>query len=148
MGRPTVYTDEAAEEILRRLAEGESLTRICKDDHLPSRITVNRWKRAEGGAPESFWIDYEKAREDQAEAYFHEVLDLADALEGDGVAVSSEVTNARRLRIDSRKWVLARMDRGKYGDRAAVDLGGQDGAEIKFSWRSEPEPQESPDVGD
>ena len=138
MARPTVYSDESADEILRRLTEGESLTRICDDDHLPSRYTVFNWTLGKGDAPESFFNDYAQAREAQAERYFDEVLDLADGLEGDHVSVSNEVTNARRVRIDSRKWVLARMNRAKYGEKSAHEISGPAGGELRFRWRDTP----------
>ena len=143
-GRPTSYSDEAAEEILQRLRDGESLTTICKSDYLPCRDSVARWARGEAGAPASFSGDYAQARSDQAEVFFDEVVDIADGAHeaadalGEEAAekapegrerdayrrVYNEEINARRLRIDSRKWVLARMDRGKYGDASKVQVGG------------------------
>src|SRR5690349_21171315 len=35
IGRPTSFTPEVQEEILRRLEAGETLMRICADPHLP-----------------------------------------------------------------------------------------------------------------
>jgi len=43
LGRPTLYTEELAAEICRRLAGGESLRRICEDDHMPGASTVVDW---------------------------------------------------------------------------------------------------------
>ena len=43
MGRPTIFTPELAREIPTRLAEGESLRKICADEHMPARSTVYEW---------------------------------------------------------------------------------------------------------
>lgn len=135
MGRPTVYTDEAAEEILRRLAEGESLTRICRDDHLPCRDTVRLWVRGKADAPESFSGDYAQAREWQAEVFFEDVIDLArDSHE----APEPAQIQATKLLTDNMKWVLGRMDRAKYGEKSAHEISGPGGGELRFSWRDAP----------
>jgi Bacteriophage Sf6, terminase small subunit-like len=42
-GRPSIYTAELAAEICKRLAVGESLNAICKDDRLPAESTVRHW---------------------------------------------------------------------------------------------------------
>ena len=50
-GRPPVWTDEkrkaAQNEICERIAQGESLTAICKDAHTPHYITTLRWLNEE-----------------------------------------------------------------------------------------------------
>lgn len=150
-GRPSEYSDEIAAEIVRRLSAGETLTRICADDHMPERTTVWRWTCGERGAPDTFGNDYARAREEQAAVYFDEVVDLSDgaAEAADAIAeeaservsdrnaaqeyrrVYSEEIQARRLRVDSRKWVLARMNRRKYGDSSNVKLSGDSEAPIQ-----------------
>ena len=40
MSRPRKYTELIAEEILSRYADGETLSKICKDDDMPKRNTV------------------------------------------------------------------------------------------------------------
>jgi hypothetical protein len=42
-GRPTDYTEALAEEICLRLAEGESLVSICREEGMPRRAAVFRW---------------------------------------------------------------------------------------------------------
>lgn len=121
-GPEQIYTDELAERILDRIAQGESLTKICEDDAMPCRMTVWRWRRGLQGAPASFCDDYAHARVGQAEAYFDDVVALSDAIATDP---THEKTNAAKLRVDSRKWVLARMDPGQYGDRTSLNIGGE-----------------------
>ena len=45
MGRPSSYSDDIALTICTRLSEGEALKRICADDDMPNRSTVNAWRR-------------------------------------------------------------------------------------------------------
>ncbi len=42
-GRPTLYTVALAVEICKRLAERESLRKICKDPSMPANSTVMGW---------------------------------------------------------------------------------------------------------
>ena len=43
MGRPPKFNAEIAERICDRIAEGDTLRRICKDQEFPTRRTVQRW---------------------------------------------------------------------------------------------------------
>ncbi len=42
-GRPTIYSEKVATEICVRLAVGESLRSMCKEESMPSFPTVMRW---------------------------------------------------------------------------------------------------------
>jgi hypothetical protein len=58
----------------------------------------------------------------QADHYFEEVIELGDDCD--------EVYHGKaRLQTDNRKWVIARMNRAKYGDKQDVSLGGIPGSE-------------------
>lgn len=125
-GGVTVYTPNLAAELLKRLSEGESLRGICEDAHMPDRGTVLRWI----GENEELRNQYARAREAQADAIFDDMLRIADdgsndwmmQNRGDDVAWVENGENARRsaLRIDARKWILARMAPKKYGDKLTV----------------------------
>lgn len=117
-GRPTTYTPELADEICTRLAEGESLRAICRDNHTPSVGTVLRWV----GENKEFQDHYARAREVQAETLADEIVSIADDSEED-----SKVKTARdRLRVDSRKWVASKLLPKKYGDKLDLNHGAQD----------------------
>ena len=120
--RPTreVYTDKIADEILDRLADGITLTNICEDNHLPSRITVWRWTQGRNGAPEEFRGRYLEARQAQADKFFDEIMRVA--LET-MARPSNDRTNANRLYVDTVKWSLAKMRPNVYGDQARIHLG-------------------------
>jgi len=103
-GRPAIYTDELADEICRRIAEGQSLRRILFDDHMPCKDTVRKWLNENGG----FLAKYARAREDQAEALFDEALDIAREHEDPAKA---------RVVIDTFKWAAGKLKPKKYGDK-------------------------------
>jgi hypothetical protein len=108
-GRPSSYTDEIADEICERLAEGESLRAICKSDGMPRMSSVFRWLADE--ANERFREQYARAREEQAEALADEIVTIADG-------ETPNADSARdRLRVDARKWVAAKLKPKKYGDK-------------------------------
>ncbi len=125
MGRPTIYTDELAAEICRRIVEGESLTRICKDDHMPNVSSVYLWLFKN----KDFSNQYACAREDQADTYSDQIVDIGEEVpmmvitDEDG-KVTKRVDPAgiqrNRLRVDARKWVASKLKPKKYGERTTI----------------------------
>lgn len=107
-GRPVTYTQEVADEICRRLAEGETLRSICRDLDVPIS-TVLGWVRDDR---EGFAAQYARARDIGYEVMADELIEIADR--------GSEDWQRDRLRVDTRKWVLARALPKKYGDRVTV----------------------------
>lgn len=132
-GRPNKYTKKLGDEICERLAEGESLRSICRDDDKPSKSSVFRWLLAHDDKNlDSFRDQYTHAREIQAEGIFDEVLDIADNSANDwmtreikgGLEIevpNSEVIRRSEIRINTRFKVLARMLPRKYGDLVSKD---------------------------
>lgn len=121
IGRPPIYTDALAASVLKRVADGETLTAICKDNEMPDRSVVAAWARGESGAPESFALAYARARQQRAEVLSDEVLRISDAADD----TSSASVHKAKLRADNRKWVAARLDPGRWGDRVQHDVTAQ-----------------------
>lgn len=138
VGRPSDYSQEIADQICERLVEGESLRKICRRAGYPSVSTVCRWLAKEDLA--GFRQQYARAREAQADTLADEILAIADtpklgtmtttkAVTVAGVTVEEKTTKKgdmlghRRLQVDSRKWLAAKMAPKKYGDR--LELGGE-----------------------
>jgi len=119
-GRPSTFTQEIADEICRRLANGESLRSICADQQggwMPSETTVYRWLQEDDG----FRDNYTGAREAQADHYFDQIVEIADSPTASidpetGATVLNDVQRDR-LRVDARKWVAARLAPKKYGEK-------------------------------
>lgn len=111
-GRPSSYTDETADEICVRLAQGRSLRSICADADMPSQSAVFKWLRDN----ERFQQQYAHAREAQADALFDETLEIADGSAGD--------VQRDRLRVDTRKWMAGKLRPKVYGDRVELNHSG------------------------
>jgi hypothetical protein len=111
MGRPSICTNELAAQICDRLAAGESLNAICRDEHMPSRKVVHEWVADDR---DGFRDKYARAREAQAEYWASEIIEIADSVR---TGATSEEVQAARLAVDSRKWVASRLLPRKYGDR-------------------------------
>ena len=137
-GRPTKYTEELAAEICRRIVEGESLTRICKDDDLPNVSSVYLWLIKN----KDFSEMYARAREDQSDTLADQIIDIGE--ETPMMVITDEdgkVTkrmdpagiNRNRLRVDARKWVAAKLKPRKYGDRQILAGDSQAPVEVKHS---------------
>lgn len=105
------HKPEVADKVLERLACGESLVAICRDEGMPGLSTVYRWLDED----EAFRDRYARARETQADTLFNEVLTIADEARADDVA-------AARLRIDARKWMAGKLRPKVYGDKLEVGM--------------------------
>lgn len=121
-GRPTDYSPELAADICERLASGSSLRAICALDSMPSASSVFLWLTK---YPD-FSENYAKAVEERASGLFDEMLDIADDVTPD----AAEVAKAR-LRVDTRKWALSRMNPKKYGDKVTNEHTGPDGGPVQ-----------------
>lgn len=122
MGRPSAYTPKLAAEICERLAEGESLRAICRDEWMPSTSMVMRWALQ----IDQFREQYAHARELGFDTMAEDIIDIVDEQPGtldSGATDSGEVAN-KRLRFDARRWYLSKLAPKKYGDRQAVELSG------------------------
>lgn len=136
-GRPAAYAPQVADEILQLLAEGLSLSEICRREDMPARSTVNLWVAHD---TEGFADRYARARDAQAERYAEEIIEISDDGTNDWVArrqgdetitaADHEHIQRSKLRVDSRKWLMARMAPKRYGDRMSTELTGKDGAAL------------------
>lgn len=126
-GRPTIYSNKLADKICVRLAQGESLLSICKDDGMPHTSTVYQWVLDN----DEFSDKYDTARIMQANHMFDELLEIADDGTNDYMEreakdgstyeiVNSEVVQRSKLRVDTRKWYLSKLAPKIYGDKLDV----------------------------
>lgn len=119
-GRPSEYTKELGNFICDELADGKSLRAICREEGMPNRSTVNNWLLKYP----TFYGQYVKARDVQADNMFDEILDIADLNSSDyrcdeygNEKPDHEHIARSRLRIDTRKWYLSKVLPKKYGER-------------------------------
>jgi hypothetical protein len=126
-GRNTVYNEAIAKEICERLANGEALKAICRDDHMPDPKTVRTWA---SDPKHPFSPLYTRAREIGYHGMADELLEIADDGSNDwmrrhdgdneGYAINGEHSSRSRMRIDTRKWLLAKALPRIYGDKIAI----------------------------
>jgi hypothetical protein len=117
----TSYSDAIADEICRRLSEGESLRSICRDDHMPDRQTVLNWQN---NRPE-FSAKCARARDAQADWLQDDMADIErDVLTG---ALDPQ---AARVVLSSKQWRASKLAPKKYGDRQHLEHTGAEGSPL------------------
>lgn len=128
-GRPSDYSPETAEAICIRLAAGESLSSVCRDENMPVKPTVLRWLARNL----DFQTQYARAKQEGADAVAEQMFDIADeepSLKDDGSIDQGSIAYAKH-RTDVRKWYLARIAPKKYGDKLHQEVTGADGGPVK-----------------
>ena len=133
-GRPTALVEGVAVQILTRMASGESLTSICRDEDMPAKSTVLLWAATDRNG---FSDRYEKACEARAHHWADELLDIADDSTNDwmmhndgenaGWKANGEAIQRARLRVDTRKWLLSKL-LGRYADKQDLNHTSSDGS--------------------
>jgi hypothetical protein len=129
MPRSSEYSDKVAARILEEITSGRSLRSICKDRDMPAASTVFLWLSRNA----AFAEQYARARVAQADAMAEDILDIADTPQlGKKTKKAGKVTETttgdmiehRRLRIESRKWLMAKLVPKKYGEKLDLHVGG------------------------
>lgn len=131
VGRPSSYTQDLADLICEGLASGMSMRTVCKEETLPSMQTVFSWLRK---YPE-FLEQYTRAKAESADALVEEMIDICDDATNDwmethdkdgndtGYKINGEHVQRSRLRVETRKWIAAKLKPKKYGEKVDVNHG-------------------------
>lgn len=135
-GRPSAYSETVALQICSGIASGMSLREVCSAETMPDKSTVLRWMLEKDSKFDLFRDQYAQARVIQRELWADETVDISDDGLNDwmlrhdsdgnesGYQLNGEHVQRSRLRVDTRKWFLARLDPKKYGDKQAVEHSG------------------------
>lgn len=116
--------EDVFNQVIDLIKEGNSLSKVFRDHKWPIKRTAF-----------TAWLDGDKDKIDKyaracsirADIMFEEILQIADkqgkdVIEKDGIEqVNHNVINRNRLQVDSRKWILAKMNPKKYGDNLNID---------------------------
>jgi hypothetical protein len=120
MGRPSTFADEIFGQICDRLADGQTLSQICRDPEMPDRETVKRWTRNDDGRRRQ----YDMARQDGMDALADTIVDISWDTSNDtttterGTAVANHEWIARsRLKVDTIKFLMSKINPARYGDK-------------------------------
>lgn len=146
IGRPSDYSVKLAGEICARMAEGESLRSVCRDVNMPSKTAVLHWLEKH----DEFRAQYARAMNERADHWADEIVTISDDglndtyLDDQGnPRTDNDVIARSRLRVDTRKWLMARMAPKKYGDKITTEHQGPDGGPVVFQTVYETKPPES-----
>lgn len=126
-GRPEVITKEVVNEILSRIAGGESLKQIVESsDKMPAQSSWFLWLSKDDGETEPYAGLSEKythacrARTDfLAERSMELAEEAVNDIVGDDKSDSARV-QARKLQIDAIHWYASKVNPKKYGDKLDV----------------------------
>lgn len=102
-------TPEVKDTICARIADGESLRAISKDEAMPGRRTVLEWLEQD----EAFRAKYARAREAQGDHMDDLILETA-------TACTEATVGSSRIKIDAYKWRAAKLRPKVYGDKQLI----------------------------
>lgn len=130
IGRPSGFNQNIADAICALLSEGQSLRSVCRMEGMPSTSMVFRWL---ADIP-SFRDQYTHAKKDGCAALAEDAIDIADDGSNDwmaendpenpGYRLNGEHVQRSKLRVETRKWFLSKLQPKVYGDKSSVELSG------------------------
>jgi hypothetical protein len=120
----SIITQEIRDRICDLIAEGGTVRQICKQPGMPARATVY----LELARNEAFAEQYSRAMAAQTVMWEDELIEIAEDGSNDWIqretragdkekVVDHEHINRSRLRVDTRKWIMAKRQPKKYGDK-------------------------------
>lgn len=125
---PTKKTPSCLDEIFQRISSGESLTQICKDEHMPNYRTVWDWIYKDPEVRQR----YDDAKRAQMEFFTEQILDIADNAETDIMKaydksgrqvpmVNYENIKRSELRVKARMWMMERIKASKFNEKVIAE---------------------------
>lgn len=159
-GRPSKFDKQLCLDICEDMAAGKSLRQACEDRGVAHTTVLGHFLDNTEGVFEH----YARARKIQAELMYDEMMEIADdgsndymeRLNKDGHHIgwqeNGEWVSRSRLRLDARKWTLARIQPKRFGDRLHQEVTGADGGPFQakiIELHADPgnAPAEEPDAG-
>ena len=122
-GRPSDYGEAIADVICDRIADGESLRRICQDDGMPHRNTVLRWLIEH----DDFAAKYARAREFQADH-------MDDLIQETAEQCTPDDAQAARVKILAYQWRASKLKPKTYGEKTTTEHTGPGGGAVRLVW--------------
>lgn len=107
----TIRSPEIEAAILDRIADDESLRKICRDEGMPDDRTVRRWLEDDA----DFARKYARARAVQADTVASGMRDI----ENDVMNGTLDPASARVV-LDSQRWRASKLAPKKYGEKLEV----------------------------
>lgn len=114
------------EIIFQKIEDGSSLRKALIEVKLPA-VTFYEW--IDNDEPKA--KQYARACEARAETIVDEILDLADTMNADmylddngNAQLDGAAIQRSKLQVDTRKWLVGKLNPKKYGDKVDVTSGG------------------------
>jgi hypothetical protein len=152
VGRPSTYSREKAVEICTEIATTtRGLDRICDENPtFPQPRTVYRWLSEN----EDFRQLYRQARVDQCQLWADQLVEIADTPKVGQISTISgrgkdgkptvketklvDMVERTRLRLETRRWLLAKLRPREYGDKIEIEDGRRDPLdELLDEWKKQ-----------
>ena len=128
MPRKSLATPELIEQMLLRVAKGESIKGICREKGMPDYTTVFKWLKNNDGLKEQFLLAMQ-AKANLADAEIDEIRmeirGLADKVNSEQMSRDAAFVAIQeaRLQIDTLKWKAAKYYPKMFGtDTQKVDV--------------------------
>lgn len=119
-GRPIKMTEAVKKKAIHLIATStKTIKEVCKVLKI-AESTFNLTLSTDV----EFSVQYGRAKEQQADLLFEDIINIARRKSKDSVAATD-----KRTEIDAMKWIIAKRMPKKYGDRTQVQLQGQDPTE-------------------
>ena len=118
------YNQAIANEICNEIScSSKGIRVLCKDNpNWPSAKTIFQWRIKH----KDFGEQYARAKEHQIQSLVDEIIDIADDTSQDFIQsedgklkANQEHINRSRLRIDTRKWLAAKLCPRLYGNKVS-----------------------------
>lgn len=123
----STFTQDVADKICRRLADGETLTSICRDERMPTRRTVTTWRHRN----EEFAVAYDEAVLAGCHVLLDQTLEIADDARNDfmvsqkgDATIDQENIQRSKLRIWARHELVKKKRPDVFSDKVAMQHSG------------------------
>ena len=146
-GRPTIRTEAMTDSILEQIGEGTPLAEVCRQEGMPGLRTVYDWldddadlsarfARARKAGYDMIAADALRIADTPCEGVTekYEPMPIENPDDPDGPVVLEfqlterkveDMLQHRKLQIETRLKLLSKWDSGRYGERVALDHGGE-----------------------
>lgn len=132
MSRLSWRSPENADTICEMIANRYTLRQIAREIGLSSQSRIMEWVQSDP----IFAERYARAMELRVEAFADEIVEISDDgandwMEREGKAdLNGEHIQRSKLRVDTRKWLMAKMAPKKYGEKITAEHTGADGKDL------------------
>lgn len=143
--RSTLRTLALEMEVLDRIATGEPLAEICRDEHMPHRNSWYNWLEED----ENLAVRFARAREKGFDAIAEDALKIANTpFEGESTITRADgsvevrredMLGHRKLQVETRLKLLAKWDPKRYGDRMVTTLTGPNDGPLQVQYETSEE---------